>query len=559
MKTVVTWLLSIAVVTGCVSDYPPPDLPLQKNFTGAVERSFGPASTAKSRIHGIFIHPNPALRSGARGSDLWGLAVEDGAMPVLGQVSVLLEDGQLFYTDVPHSHDRSQSLAGRKLDPRELGVGTTCGSLSPDFRFIPNRDVLCSLDLGFGVTFRRDGVADSLFLRPLYQSRLYEPYTRYGNARPMAPSGQSHGGAHINFALNGYSGSSGGIGGNGSPGGNGANGQTYGQCGGQGGNGGPGGPGSHGGNGYASTSYGGTGGDGGNGTSAGHGAYGGHGGNGYPGAEAGRGADGARGDDGPDLQVVIRPIYSKFYPGEELVYMDVHASYRDTSNRVYRTEKWNYLFHTGDAFTITTVGGKGGDGGQGGRGGDGGNGGGGGAGGPGGNGGNGGNGGQGGAANPAQGISQGQYGRGGHGGHGGRGANGGNGGNGAISGRGGNGGNGGRGGDGGNISVTYMGSSEFVAAARQNIRFVSVPGKGGEPGPAGQNGSSGGYGYGGSGGRGGNGGAGGYGRTAGSSGSGGAAGSPGSGGYAGPANTHRPSDGPRGPNGVPGNIRAVSR
>ena len=104
-----------------------------------------------------------------------------------------------------------------------------------------------------------------------------------------------------------------------------------------------------------------TGARGGNGGSGGNGASGVRGGNG------GKAKNGLPAEHGPQLNVEIRPIYSKFYPNEELVFVQVTARYyRLRTRSAYRTEVKNYIFHQKQRFTITSVGGKGGAGGAGG-------------------------------------------------------------------------------------------------------------------------------------------------------------------------------------------------
>lgn len=542
-------LTVLLAATACTRFAPPP-LPEQKEFSGATTKAFG-FGTPTAAPQELLLHPNPDMRAGLRAGGRVGVAVEDTGVPIVGMIALATADGMLHYSDIVHASGASQALRSAKLDPSTLSFSPICGQIAlvrgdpPHLGpFRPSRSVLCSLDAGFGVTVRAGGVSETLVVPPLYDSSLYAPYHRAGNSRSAASSGQSPSGFAFGAAAgaNGSMGNQGAAGGNGRPG---MNATQHGMAGGNGGNGGPGGHGRSGNAGHANRSPGGTGGAGGrggNGTNGGHGSYGGHG---FRGQNAGRGSDGARGEDGPALTVQIRPIYSKFYPDEELVFMQIDARWNEGGRR----ESYDYVFHRGDRFDVRSIGGRGGDGGSGGRGGNGGAGGAGGNGGPGGAGGNGGAGGSGGPG--TQDRAPGRQGPGGAGGNGGNGGNGSNGGNGAMAGNGGHGGHGGRGGDGGRIQVTIEGSRDFAEEIRRTIQFVSIPGQGGSRGDAGANGSAGWAGRAGAGGAAGRAGSGGYGSPGGQAGSAGSQGRGGNSGSAGPGNSYRASPGRPGSAGVP--------
>ena len=549
LRPVASWPVVTAalVAAACVGSTAAPELPEPKSFTGVVARTFAAAGVESASVRVVVVHPAADVRGGVGRPQLVGMAAEDPPLPVLGMVSVLAADDRLYYTDVPHGAT-AQVVTARKLALSAFAAGGTCATVAGDFRLRPVRDVLCALDSGYRYTLSLGSASDTLVLRPLYHSDLYSPYARDGASKPPGPTGLSFWGAWYNNALTGASGYNGGTGYNGSDGSPGASASSPGECGGNGGAGGAGGPGQGGYAGNAAYGPGEQGGDGGDGSNGGNGGDGAGGGHGWRGEDGGRGQDGERGEDGPTLEVLVRPVYSKFYPDEELVYMEVHATWHDIHGAAYRTEVLNYIFHQGEAFAVTSVGGRGGDGGQGGRGGDGGCGGHGGPGGPGGWGGAGGNGGSGGPGDAARGIYAGPP------GNGGRGGDGGNGGSGAEGGTGGPGGDAGRGGDGGRITVEVEGPAAFRSRFYSSVGFRSVPGAGGDRGAPGDNGAQGAAGYGGPGGGGGGGGNGGWGAYGGSGGSMGSSGQFGQGGMNGPANFDRMPSGRDGSSGRPGVI-----
>lgn len=539
----------------CAPPVRSPRLPWKKDFTGVVTRVFGSQTLKGKKVTDVILTVNRKMREGRAGSKLVGVAAEDAALPILDMVAVRTGDDGLIYTDVPHVVKGSQALRSRKLVMGDLTVSAACASIGQSYKLSPHRNVLCPLDSGYRFKASVQSAVETLVLRPLYHTNMYRPYHTEGRTMPQAATGRSHFAPAYNMQLSGAHGAHGGIGRDGQNGGPGRSAQRKGVSGGHGGNGGSGGPGQDGDPGLPARQYGQQGGPGEEGQPGADGANGGYGGNGYRGDNAGRGDDGRRAEDGPRLNVTIRPIYSKFYPDEELLYMEVHATWHDNSGRQYAQGTLNYIFHKGQKFNATSQGGKGGDGGIGGRGGDGGHGGNGGNGGAGGRGGRGGDGGKGGLGYPAKGIYAGRQGPGGDGANGGSGGNGAKGGRGAKSGNGGPGGSGGRGGDGGQITVTYLGSSSFVSQAVRNIRFNSVPGPGGRAGPGGRNGDPGNAGRGGFGGAGGYGGQGGYGYHSGQQGRQGKGGRGGFHGNSGPYNGYSSSDGRAGGKGVSKNIR----
>jgi hypothetical protein len=55
--------------------------------------------------------------------------------------------------------------------------------------------------------------------------------------------------------------------------------------------------------------------------------------------------------------VEVRPIYSKFYPDEELVFVQVVARYFDGGRGNFLSEARNYIFHPRQEFLIRSIGG----------------------------------------------------------------------------------------------------------------------------------------------------------------------------------------------------------
>jgi hypothetical protein len=485
------------------------------------------------------------------------ISPEGAPSPLVKMVTVVEDSGRLTFNDIVHRPAPSQALTHCKLDPGSLSVEAVAGQLDGNYLFTPTRDVLVSIDSGFGLVVRAGQEVEQLIVAPNYDTSAYRPYSRVGRDKPPAASGHSPGGGgYAAGGVNGGAGEDGDPGEAGADGANGrpgANGAVLGQSGGDGGAGGDGGDGSSGLDGADGRSAGASGGDGGDGTDGGTAGHGSHGGSGVPGQDAQGGDDGDRGQDGPLMEIVLRPIYSRFYPDEELVFAEVDTTWHTNQGEPYKTETQNYIFHRRQPFVFTSTGGDGGQGGRGGRGGPGGSGGDGGAGGDGGKGGDGGDGGRGGPGDKKSGTAAGQMGQGGDGGDGGNGGNGGNGGHGASAGCSGDGGNGGRGGDGGHFAVSIAGSGAFSSDVQRAIEFRSVPGDGGVAGARGAprspsaGGSRGGVGSLGKAGGAGNG------APRGSAGAKGKVGEhPGQNGRRGRANgACRPGDGMRGPAGVP--------
>lgn len=490
--------------------YHVPALPMQKDLafdTSCVDMT----EVGPTQVKALFLNPRP---------EVIGLSPEAGYTPLVQMVSVVDQEGRLLFNDILHEEAPYHTLTHGKLSLKGLDIKPIAGTLDDRYRFRPSRDVLTSLDSGFGIEIEVGGQRDRVVVPPLYDASGYKPYTRKGKSKSSGKQGYSPTGRGIaSSGKDGRNGKTGGTGQNGANGEDGAskgeNARNFGQDGGNGGDGGSGGDGGDGLRGSDNLSPGGTGYQGGNGGRGGAGGNGKNGGTGFYGADGKRGEDGERGEDGPMLKIAFRPIFSKFYPEEDLVYASIDATWRDIHGNIYKREKKNYVFHKNQTFRIKSIGGKGGDGGQGGHGGNGGRGGSSGDGGDGGDGGNGGGGGSGGPPDLASGTPAGTRGPGGSGGNGGRGGNGGAGGNGAPNGCGGNGGNGGRGGDGGRIKVEVNGPTVFQNAVRQYMTFFSIPGRGGKGGGGGNPGRAGSGGYKGRGGDGGDGGLGGFGSPSG--------------------------------------------
>ncbi|MBM4353924.1 MAG: hypothetical protein FJ109_09035 [Deltaproteobacteria bacterium] len=250
----------LAILASCSSSAVAPALPERKDFSGVVTRTFAPYDLSGRTVTGLILQENVAMRAGMAGEGRVGIAVEDPPVPVVGMVTAVVDGREVAYLDQVHSPGISQALLGRKLPASEFGFSAGCGGLTADYRFLPQRDVLCSLDRGFKVTVARDGAADSLVLKPLYDSSLYSPYGVAGASKAPGDTGFSPGGAYYNAYLNGGAGAGGGYGQRGGNGGSGADASQLGECGGAGGPGGGGGAGYAGQDGYAAYEAGGTGG-----------------------------------------------------------------------------------------------------------------------------------------------------------------------------------------------------------------------------------------------------------------------------------------------------------
>lgn len=417
----------------------------------------GLQGAAPDAVQALFVQP----------AALGAISPEAEAVALFDAVGLTTDDGRLLYTDLPHGNPGSQVFSHCKLDLSSLELRPIAGQLDGALRFSPSRDVLQSLDSGFGAALRAGGVVERVVFAPWYESRAYRPFDRIADPTPGQPPGAR--GASGGRAPDGRAGAPGTAGEDGAPGARGASGASPGEAGGAGGRGGDGG---HGESGPPGTAEGDRGGPGQTGGDGGPGGRGGSGATGGPGADGGRGGTG---ENGPQLDVLVKPLWSPFYPGERLVYVEVEAVWSGRQGR--REERRNYILHEGERFRLRSAGATGG------RGGDGGPGGAGGAGGPGGDGGHGGDGGRGGDGGGAV-----PTGPGGPGADGGDAGAGGAGGRGAPGGCGGSGGTGGRGGDGGRIRVELRGPPDFRASARRSLRFESVPGDGGDGGLSGGSG-----------------------------------------------------------------------
>lgn len=415
-----------------------------------------------------------------------GIGAEQQGLCLFDLVAVLTRDGRLEFSDLPPANAKAVQRY-EKLDDAHLEMSSAQGRCQGG-AFYPAANVLAALDSGYVIEVRFAGRSRRIVFRPLYDAALYAPFVRQGREGPAGATGVP--GSYGETGRAGRDGQDGKDGERGTPGQDGLDGEAgkAGEAGRRGGDGGPGGP----------------------------------------------GGRGGAGDPGPLLRVEARPIYSKFYPDEELVFVQVTAEYRDRGGGSLGVEAKNYIFHPRQAFLIRTIGGQGGEGGSGGDGG------------PGGDGGRGGHGGQGG-----DGGSAGTGGGAANGGKGGDGGRGGNGGAGGHGGDGGSGGLGGPGGDGGDVEVRLLGSDDFMRGVRESLQVDSHAGAGGAGGRGGEGGRGGSGGRGGDGGRGGSGG---FSAGGGRSGEAGRDGERGRDGKAGEPG-HDGRDGSPGPSGHPGEVR----
>ena len=453
MRPQVALVIGLLAGGGCRYQRPAP--PVMRDLSGVAEHR-RTALLPERPIVGLYLYPA-----------VDGVATEDRAVSVLEVVGALDDRGRLFITDLVHNRGHDPADVYGKLDYRAIMLSSAQGRIDPKtLRFTPHPDPLVALDTGYQVDVKVARHVEQVVLRPLYDADRYRPYRAPGRSPPAAAAGSSGPPSIRDSGLDGADGADGERGAN-PHGGNGARGDAAEKVGQPGGHGGDGGDGV----------------DGVEGGKGGRGGHGGHGGSGRAGGGGGRGKGGARGGSGPALKIEIRPAYSKFYPDETLVFIQVDGG------KVRR----RYIVHPEQPFSIASVGGRGGAGGAGGRGGPGGRGG---------NGGDGGGGGDGGAGKYDANNLRGPGGAGGPGGNGGDGANGGR------AGIGGDGGSGARGGDGGRVDVRFAGapSPAFVRLVRRWIEVQSIGGEGGAAGAAGASGSRGGGGSAGKKGKGGKGG-----------------------------------------------------
>ncbi len=408
---------------GCWGPYPMPGPPEPLALQGAVSATSSAASATGRVVKALLVRTVFDPAEGQGEPQRIGIATEDGAVPLLQWVAALFEDGSLAYTDMPHQPNAPPAYLAGKLAMVEFHVKGSCGTIDQDYKFTPVSDVLCALDSGYRYELVLGKQRKELVLWPEYHASLHRPFWRQGFDQQTSATGYTGETNERTVQLQGIAGEAGSYGERGTNGGNGRDAELVGQDGGDGGPGGAGGPGEDGAKGADATSPGQQGYEGQAGKAGGDGGHGGNAGSGTDGGHGGPGQAGKRGFDGPNLDVVVRPVFSKFYSDDELVYVEVLASWPDESGRITSTERRNYIFHLGESFELRSIGGVGGRGGDGGAGGSGGSGG---YGGPGGSGGNGGRGGEGGRGGPSSGgVSSGKQGDGADGGNGGNGGDGG--------------------------------------------------------------------------------------------------------------------------------------
>lgn len=447
-----TAILIATVSLGCAARQP--ELPEPIDFGGLHEHRRQPVSVAGVDLESIFVFERP----------IGGIAAEQRNLPVIDLIGAIDGDGRLYMTDVVHETGGRAAYRYAKIDRSQIRLESAQGQFEPDgLTFTPNLDPLVALDSGYAIRVAINDVADQVTFRPLYDSALYAPYSATGLTPGPGEPGESGSVTTRDVSFDGADGEHGKDDSpDGADGADGAGGAKPSQRGGDGGNGGDGDDGN-----IAA-----------NGGNAGHG---GSGGDGHAATHGQRGTNGQPGDRGPRLDVLLRPAYSKFYPDETLVFIQVVATWPDG-----RESQRRYIIHAEQPFAITSAGGNGGDGGRGGRGGDGGDGG---------DGGGGGSGGHGGPGDSSANAPAGSL----DGGDGGRGGNGGRGGSGGRNARGGDGGDGGHGGDGGPIFIEFGPGADraFQRATQANLLIRSVGGGGGAGGRPGDNGRPGGPGSGG--------------------------------------------------------------
>ncbi|MBL8618005.1 MAG: hypothetical protein JNM72_20505, partial [Deltaproteobacteria bacterium] len=279
----------------------------------------GPATLSWASVTRAALSPAP----------VGAISPESGPVALLSAIALTTADGRLLYADHLHEAAPLQATTQCKLDPGSLPLAPIGGQLDATRRLVPARPVLESLDSGFGLALRLPGGLERVVAPPWYESAAYQPFVRTGRPVPLARAGAS--GPVGGVAAAGAPGTAGATGRDGGPGAPGADAQGAGDSGGRGGAGGPGGDGAPGADGQAEGAAGGP------GQAGGDGAPGGRGGRGRAGAGGAAGGAGGPGEDGPRLDAVARPIRSPFYPDEELLYLEVRATWGPTAAGPART------------------------------------------------------------------------------------------------------------------------------------------------------------------------------------------------------------------------------
>ncbi|MBN2499003.1 MAG: hypothetical protein JXR96_30720, partial [Deltaproteobacteria bacterium] len=304
-RTGLAALLVLAAASSCGHD-PAPHLPGAVRLAPLPSTQRKPDDLGGMPLKALYVLP----RTDADGRPA-GIASEDQQLALIDFVAVLDGQGGLHIQDQLHATVGAASRY-QKIPLEAIALGSPQGRFSADRKlFTPSLDTLVALDSGYAIEVELGPLRRKLVYRPNYDASFYSPFDRSGEAGALGPAGA--------FGDGGEGGKRGSDGDDGQRGSSGMRG--------------------------------------------GDGADGGDGGHGKRGSDGTRAADGQPGDPGPDLDVLVRPIYSKFYPDEELVFVRVRAAYRHRfSGGAYRSEERNYTFHRDQPFRICSLGGAGGAG-----------------------------------------------------------------------------------------------------------------------------------------------------------------------------------------------------
>ncbi|MEO1234207.1 MAG: hypothetical protein AAFZ18_35465, partial [Myxococcota bacterium] len=266
-----------------------------------------PATVEQLTLEALFVEPTVRATAGVHPAD--------PPLPVVRMVGAFDEEGQLYIDDLVHAPHGGIERA-RKLSFASTVLTSPHGSFQgPGRFFVPSHDVLATLDSGFRIGVQVGTLRETVVLRPRYDTDRYPPFLAVGRAGPagrlgaVGPSGRD--------GDDGENGDDGSDGGRGQDGRDGASGED------------------------------------------GRDAEG-------RGREGGPGAPGLPGDRGPDLWVGVRPVYSKYYPQEILLLVEISLKrYRPEGIEVSGFRR--YLLHAQGQLLIESRGGDGGAGGSGGH------------------------------------------------------------------------------------------------------------------------------------------------------------------------------------------------
>ena len=170
--------LLLAPLLGACKPIPPE--PLAQRAFAAASLCDGFVRVAPAQAAGLILHAAPART----------ISPEAQAVPLFEMISVSTTSGGLVYSDLVHDPDARQTYEHCKLDLDGLRFHGVAGQIGGPARlFTPDRDVLRSLDVGFGAEVRLGELADAVVFRPDYRATAYAPFDREAPDKPQARTG----------------------------------------------------------------------------------------------------------------------------------------------------------------------------------------------------------------------------------------------------------------------------------------------------------------------------------------------------------------------------------